>query len=246
MNSESSSPKVSIGGILSDSWKVFQGRFQDIAIAALAVSVPVNVILAFLPQQDPEAGFVDVYAIGAAVGFALLAGLAGTIAVLATMLIAEKAQQGENVTWEAALRHGLSRWFASFWTNLLAGIMLVGLFLLLIVPGAIFAVYWSFVMAAVGLRSMEGMAAIRYSKSLVKGRWWKTFGYLIVFGLLGALCGGIVGGLFGMFPVSRVTQIVSNSVVSLIAAFFNVVSTIFFLRFEANRTEEAAVPAEVA
>ena len=101
-------------------------------------------------------------------------------------------------------------------------------------------------MAAVGLRSMEGMAAIRYSKSLVKGRWWKTFGYLIVFGLLGALCGGIVGGLFGMFPVSRVTQIVSNSVVSLIAAFFNVVSTIFFLRFEANRTEEAAVPAEVA
>lgn len=244
MNTESSAAKFSIGSILSDAWKVFQERFQDIAVAALIIAVPLNVILAFLPKQDPEAGAIDFYVTGAALLVGLIAALASTIAVLGTMRIAEKALNGEYITWDTALRYGLSRWFASFWTSLLAGIMLIGLFLLLIVPGVIFAVYWGFAMAVVALRGMEGMSALRYSRSLVKGRWWKTFGYWLVFGLLNMVCALIVSAVFAVIPEARVSTILGNSVVSLVSAFFTVVGIVFFLRFEATRIEDGAAPVE--
>lgn len=246
MNSDVSTPQVSIGGILSDAWKVFQERFQDIAVAVLVVALPLNAILAFLPKQDMEAGIVDWYVTGSAIAVGLLATLAGMISVLGTMLITEKGLRGEEVKWDAALRYGLSRWFASFWTNLLAGIMLIGLFLLLIVPGIIFAIYWSFVLATVALRGMEGMSALNYSKSLVKGRWWKTFGYGLVFGLLNVVCALIVSGILAFFPEGRVSVILGSSMVSLVSAFFTVVGIVFFLRFEATRVGEVPAPAQAA
>lgn len=247
MNTTVSNSGVAITGILSDAWKVFQERFQDIAVATLIIAFPLNVILALSPKADIQGQAIDWSVTGVALVVGLATAFAGMIATVGTMLIAEKGLMGEAVSWQAALRHGASRWFASFWTNLLAGIMLIGLFLLLIVPGIVFAVYWSFVMAIVALRGMEGMEAIRHSKSLVKGRWWKTFGYLIVFGLLGAVCAGLIGGAFGFLPESRATDIMANLLASLVSAFFNVVSAIFFVRFEATRVvEEVPVSTEVA
>jgi hypothetical protein len=80
----------------------------------------------------------------------------------------------------------------------------------------------------------------------VKGRWWKTFGYVVAFAVLAVLCTVILGAVFKLLPDSRVTEIVGNSAMSVVSSFFNVVSAIFFIRFEATRMEEVTAPVQGA
>lgn len=49
------------------------------------------------------------------------------------------------------------------------------------------AIYITFAFEVVALRGQSGVDAIRTSCSLVKGRFWKTFGYLFVLGLVGGI-----------------------------------------------------------
>ncbi|MFH0876222.1 MAG: hypothetical protein V1859_09870 [archaeon] len=87
-----------------------------------------------------------------------------------------------------------SKKFLGSYTGLMfvMGFALIGLFLLLIVPGIIFAVFWIFAPFALisdGKGVMESMA---YSKKLVTGRWWTVFGYHLLFILI------MVGISFGL------------------------------------------------
>ncbi|MBM3247288.1 hypothetical protein FJZ17_01970 [Candidatus Pacearchaeota archaeon] len=53
--------------------------------------------------------------------------------------------------------------------------------LLLIIPAIIFAVYWIFA-GVILLAENKGIReSLRASKALVKGKWWKVFGFFIIF-----------------------------------------------------------------
>lgn len=67
-----------------------------------------------------------------------------------------------------------------FITFLITIILILLLSLLLVIPGIIFATYW-FVVAFVVLdQDISGMAALKKSKELIKGHWWKTFGLFLI------------------------------------------------------------------
>ncbi len=53
--------------------------------------------------------------------------------------------------------------------------VLIFLTSLIIVPGIYLSVAWVFYVYAIGLSDKKGMEPMRYSKALVKGKWWRTF-----------------------------------------------------------------------
>ncbi len=59
-------------------------------------------------------------------------------------------------------------------------IFLLGLFLLLIIPGIIFFVYWIFSNYVLINEKTDIMQSLKRSKEIVKGRWWGVFGYFIL------------------------------------------------------------------
>lgn len=61
-----------------------------------------------------------------------------------------------------------------FTTTLLAGLLIMLGILLLIVPGIIMMVFYSLVAWVVIVEGFTGMKALRRSKDLVKGNWWKV------------------------------------------------------------------------
>lgn len=66
------------------------------------------------------------------------------------------------------------------------------LYLLFIIPGIIFTVYWIFA-AFVLINEKKGIIeSLRMSKNMVKGRWWKVFGHLILLFLILAAASIIV------------------------------------------------------
>lgn len=53
-------------------------------------------------------------------------------------------------------------------------LIIIGGLILLVIPGIIFLFWYSFAQAAVILDNKQGMDALRFSKSLVAGRFWKV------------------------------------------------------------------------
>lgn len=61
---------------------------------------------------------------------------------------------------------------------------LMGLFILLVIPGIIFSVYWclsAYIYLGEGLGFKE---SLRESKRVIKNNWWKVFGYSLLLGLI--------------------------------------------------------------
>ena len=87
------------------------------------------------------------------------------------------------------LREIMSKAFESFpkvvVTAFLVYLALLGWALLLLIPCLIFGVHYLFSVQAVMLRDKYGWEAVKYSKSLVKGDWWKVFltaaGFALIF-----------------------------------------------------------------
>jgi hypothetical protein len=170
--------------------------------------------------------------------------LEATLGILATMAIAWFVKirlDGKTITFEKALSKALSRWLPAIGTNIVMGIFLVGLFLLFIAPGVIFIVYWSFAMMVVLFEDKSFLHALKFSKAVVEGRWWRTLGILLAFSILSAVFGG-----FAAIPsyamtfllgdvISQPFIVITDTIIDLAVAYFTIASTIFYLNMRETR-----------
>lgn len=68
--------------------------------------------------------------------------------------------------------------------SILAGLAAFGGFLLFIIPGVIFFVWFAFSLYAVALDQKKNTNALRQSRELVRGHWWDVAVRLLAFGLI--------------------------------------------------------------
>jgi len=80
-----------------------------------------------------------------------------------------------------------------FWISLLAGLAVLGGFILFVIPGIIFAVWFGFSLYVYIFEGTKGSSALKKSKELVKGRWWPVFARFLVFGIIAMLISWIKG-----------------------------------------------------
>jgi hypothetical protein len=77
------------------------------------------------------------------------------------------------------------KYFWSYlWLSVLTTIFVLLWALLLIIPGIIFSVFYSFAVYAFFFEDLKGMAAVKRSVSLVKNYWWAVFGRFIVIAIV--------------------------------------------------------------
>jgi ABC-type Fe3+ transport system permease subunit len=74
-----------------------------------------------------------------------------------------------------------------FVANFLVGLIVVVGFILLIVPGIIFGVWYSFTLWEVVEKNQTALNALKESKRIVKGKFWKVLGRSFAFALFGML-----------------------------------------------------------
>lgn len=233
--------EIGISGILSESWRLFRENFWLIFIISFVVYIPINTILTFVPvDQLLEQGLRGIRIYMRIIQF--LEFLIGIIATMAIAYLVKARLDNKKISAWTALKEAVFKWPAAILTSFVTGISLLFLFLLLIVPGIIFAVYWMFVVYAVILKDELAFDAMSYSKSVVKGRWWKALGYSVVFGLLGLIVslflGFILGAISFFLPANIIgsgIDVIMTTFTDVISAFFTVVFVIFFLNFDATK-----------
>lgn len=112
--------------------------------------------------------------------------------------------------------------------------VLVFLGSMILIPGIIMAVNWCFYVYCIGICDRKGMDALRHSRDLVRGRWWKTLGFLIVLFFSGFFWNYLLQFLFLPFGDSFVVNTLYTTVTYLTNGFIVCATTVLFLNRESG------------
>lgn len=236
MNKEIYQKQFGIGRILSESWKYFTENFKLILLITLIIYIPIDIIISALPIKEGLEGIeIEIRIIQ------ILEGLIGIIATMAIAYLIKNKIDGKTLSFAEVLKKSLSRWGSVVLTNILFGIFIIGLSFLLIIPGIIYLIYWIFTNYAVILNEKYGNEALKYSHSIVKGRWWKVFGYSILFGIIMIITGILVSIPFAFLPFNFATDVLNSLFIDIAFSFFTVAYTVFYINFDATKISEAQI-----
>ncbi len=106
--------------------------------------------------------------------------LTGLVALGACVHLLGQRYLRRRATWTEALKAAFSRFWVLLGATILFGLGIMAGFIALIIPGVFLLVAWWLYHAAVMIEHKGPADALRRSFDLVRGRWWPTFGALIV------------------------------------------------------------------
>ncbi len=123
--------------------------------------------------------------------------------------IKQTLQANSNLLWPVIL------------TSVISALIIIGGSLLFLIPGIIFSIWYAFSFYAVVFEKQQGLGALRFSKSMVVGRWfailWRIAVPAFVFGLTAFLITSIIELPLTFFPENTATGIIAMIVSNLVS-----------------------------
>jgi len=211
--------------LYKSSWKLFVG-------ASALLLIPLNFIQSFLTRENlgvllhpdrrplPEPNATSAFA---TFGFVLITFL--IVNPFLTALFARATSQiylGKTPELSETLRFARSKIPSILLITILTFLAVVGGTVLLIIPGIIFYVRFTFGTAAMVVEDVRGRKAMKRSWRLAKGRFWPLLGTLFIASIITSFVSGAIG-----LPLSLAAQVIGpgawplaalgNSLASIIA-----------------------------
>lgn len=144
------------------------------------------------------------------------------------LLVSDK---GRDMTVKQAYQEGRSRVAGYIWVSFCTGIFVLLWLLLLVIPGLVMMIYYSFSLWVFLVEGLRGMKAIKRSKELVKGHWWAVFGRMAAIMLVYFVINGILSALSGENRPAGVSRTGAESAWLLIQNVFAMLSAPFLLAY---------------
>lgn len=230
MNTIVNERKLGFFEILGEGLKIFLFRFVDISLIALGSFVPTSLLLVFLSERlSSQETAIDAVSLFASLLLLFSQVVISIVASMSIAIITEKVVNNRHISMVEAIKYAASKWGGAVTTSLFASVIIFGLTLLLIIPGIIYWTYYVFVLYAVALRDKYGNEALKYSKILVEGQWWRVFGILLGIGVIFAIVNQAI-----TIPLSNVSDspyfaIVPSVISVYLSSIFGVMNVVLFL-----------------
>jgi membrane-anchored glycerophosphoryl diester phosphodiesterase (GDPDase) len=228
-----------VSELLGDALRIYRAHFWKLFPIALAIVVPVELIVSGIGMEQLTAGFQEEsstseFLIPAVVGFLITAPLvtAATIGVLQALSNAAKPR------FRQSIQLALDVFPHLFLASLLAGLAIGSGLLLLVVPGIYLAVRLLFVTQSVVVDGKHGPDALRASWALTAGRWWRVFLVALAANLAALIPSLLLGAPFELLADSADRQ--AFALLGMILAealavpFLAIVSTLLFFGLRAD------------
>ncbi len=145
---------------------------------------------------------------GAVIGLAMV--LLTILINLAILYVV--SQKNSQVDYKQAIRFGAGIYLAGLWVAALTALTVLAGFVLFIIPGIIFSVWYSFSTFVLVTEQKKGWSALQRSKELVKGKWWAVAGrigalalvMIIIMAILNSISSSLadIANVFILSPVS--------------------------------------------
>ena len=190
--------------ILDTAFNLYRLHWKSLMGLVALLVVPLQFLQEFLTRNYRHAAFLGTRvgenqaARVALIGLAIL-GL--SLFIVQPLLVAAITRAvagfhlGETPTAGDVLEHGLPLLGPVLVVILLYILVVLGGFLLLIVPGLIFFVRFLFGTSVVVVEGLRGREALRRSWALTKGNGWRVVGIVFVAGLFAAVVGAVIGAI---------------------------------------------------
>jgi len=192
---------ISIGDLFERSFAIYKNNFWTF-IKIISIN-----ILFFLIVLPFAIGFFlvrnNIYASILLILVALICVL--IIAVFAfwikVSLIFVIKERGRNFSVVQILKDSWPYLGSYAWISFLVGLVVVGGFILFIIPGIIFLVWFCFSTFILVFEGKKGTQALKRSKALVQGYWWSVVGRFLLVALVAAVISWIpfLGSLINLF-----------------------------------------------
>ncbi|HUR86460.1 MAG TPA: glycerophosphoryl diester phosphodiesterase membrane domain-containing protein [Solirubrobacteraceae bacterium] len=202
---------LSLGEILDVSIKICLAHWRTLLVAVLVVVVPLQ-ILDTVVNADYTADSFDFTssssgtadesldelngALGGLAISSLLQGIAVLFAMATCFRAIAQAYLGHPTDWRSSLAYAVRHAGPLVWLTLLYGVGLLFATLLFVLPGIWLYIGWAFAMPVLLIEGRRGTKALRRSLQLVRGRWWSTFGVVVVGFILAAIVSFLVQAVF--------------------------------------------------
>ncbi len=221
---------LSVGEVLDAAFKIVRQSFGTLAGCVLVVALPLNIVNTLITTSTSNHAFNLDSTAGSSVSTGTeLAGvlLTTTLSLVLTTLAAAACFRavsgiylGEHPTVGGSLSFAAGRVLPVIALSFLYFFGLIPAYIALIIPGVWLTVAWSVSFPALLSEGLGPVAALGRSFRLVQGRWWPTFGALLVMYLLVIVISGILGALLGATLIAAV----DNEAVA--AVFFTIINTL--------------------
>lgn len=221
--------QLSFGEILDQSFKVLKDNFVVLTGIMALFYVPYALLMALVTPAAPD-GVPQAMGVGV-----MAAGLLGMLAMFAVLPLSQlavtravsEAYLNTPLTLGEAYRTALKSYMPYLGTCLLVGLAVLGLMFLLIVPGIYFGVAWSLVGPVAVVEGVFGTPAMKRSRALTKGYWWRTWSVFFVATLIAGVVSAGVGAVVGSIPLLGPT--LSGLVQAIAAAYTSVALVVLYV-----------------
>jgi hypothetical protein len=189
--------KLDVADVFDRTFKVYTQQATLLIPAAILVFLPVAVVDGVLRGgKDTE----------------LVALLSLVVTLIATFWFEGMVVQAVRDAQDGRRDHGIGSLFESaapfvaplIGAGLLAGLGILGGFILLIVPGLYLLTIWALIAPVIVLEKSGVMDSFGRSRALVKGNGWPVFGVIVLVFILNGIAAVVLGSIF--------TGIASNTV----------------------------------
>jgi len=194
---------LDVADIFDGAFRIWWRRSWVLFGIVFAVTVPfqalANLVQVLVAPDAYAEGFVfgpggdiDSAAVAAAGVAAVIAVVAAALEQAGCVKAVADAYLGAEPTWRGSLAFALRRAPAVLWLLVLESLLLAAAFLLLVVPAIWLAFAWSVAIPALVVEDVRGRRALGRSFRLVRGKWWRTAGVVVVGFLIGTFAALLV------------------------------------------------------
>ncbi len=213
--------------VLGTSARIYGKHFGPIAMVGLAIYLPIEAFMAWIAPAS-TGGFQSQFEVMEVEGIFDL--LFGIIAALIVIRLTANAMDGGSTALADVWRQARRRYFSSVATTVAMNMVLLGLAVILVLPAVAGLVYMLFYLQVPALREETGFHALKHSKAVIEGRFWRVAGYAVLFGL-GDLGLSFLGDL-APWPALGVALSALGQVLDL---YLVVAATVLYLHLDRTR-----------
>ena len=226
-----------LGDLFRLAWDQFVKNWKSIVLLTVVISLPLNLLTVILSRQVASTVahptvIGGIASAGNGISILLLS-LKGILIPMGITVILRGSLEGKAVDYQTALRTAFTRWGAGITTSLLMGVCLLGLAILLIVPAIYFGVLWAFAMYLIIDENLSGMAALKASKAIVSGRWWKVLGNTFAFAIVAGIVTSIISAPFA--GSNAISVAIAGTIASIGTSFSLVGGFLLYRNLKANK-----------
>jgi len=188
---------MEFGDIFGRSWQEYKDNFKVFAVIFLLLSVipVISYYLISIPYNLEILKLGATPTISETLSVALQAKYLIPIIILFVIIFVLGLLMSVSFVYNALYRKkemsvretlagGKKYFWKYFWFSIVYFIFIALLFLLFIIPGIIFSVFWAFALYVLVGENKGILESLKTSHNLIRGKWWRVFGYLLLFMLI--------------------------------------------------------------